>query len=80
MERLLLSIEKILVDLLVVITKLLSYSKKTTPFNLIAREKGVEKCLDGIGMLVHQAAFSFEIWTGKSPDTKAVLKDLRATF
>ena len=58
----------------------LSYSKKTTPFNLIAREKGVEKCLDGIGMLVHQAAFSFEIWTGKSPDTKAVLKDLRATF
>lgn len=31
---------------------------------------------DGLGMLVEQAAFSFEIWTGLSPQTDSIYKDL----
>lgn len=34
---------------------------------------------DGLGMLVGQAALSFELWTGKVPDAAAVLLQLRST-
>lgn len=32
---------------------------------------------DGLGMLVQQAALSFELWTGKMPDVAEVLEQLR---
>jgi shikimate dehydrogenase len=32
---------------------------------------------DGLGMLVAQAARSFELWTGRKPDGPAVLAELR---
>ncbi|NEZ04413.1 shikimate dehydrogenase [Wenzhouxiangella sp. XN201] len=35
-------------------------------------------CHDGLGMLVGQAALAFEIWTGQTPATDAVVEQLRS--
>ncbi len=54
------------------------YGAKLTPFLAWAKAHHANKVSDGLGMLVHQAAKSFEIWRGVSPDAKAVLTQLRA--
>jgi shikimate dehydrogenase len=41
----------------------LIYHPQTTPLLRIARERGA-KTFNGLGMLLHQAALSFEAWTG----------------
>ena len=52
----------------------LSYSNSETPFNSLARSHGIKKTHDGFGMLMQQAALSFEIWTGNKPDIKIARK------
>lgn len=54
----------------------LSYSKAAEPFLEISKSMGVTSVFDGLGMLVEQAASSFEIWFDKKPDTAIVLKEL----
>ncbi len=53
------------------------YSKETTVFNLWALEHGAAKAIDGLGMLVEQAAESFNIWRGVQPKTDQVMAQLR---
>jgi shikimate dehydrogenase len=53
------------------------YGKALTPFLRQAAAAGT-RTADGLGMLVEQAAASFLIWRGVSPDTRPVLDTLRA--
>jgi shikimate dehydrogenase len=55
----------------------MAYGPAARPFVDEARALGM-KATDGLGMLVEQAAESFRLWRGKSPDTAAVLAELRA--
>ncbi|MEL7186124.1 MAG: shikimate dehydrogenase [Pseudomonadota bacterium] len=57
----------------------LSYGLKPTPFSLWAREHGASNSVMGWGMLVEQAAESFNIWRGIRPDTAPVLKQMSIT-
>lgn len=55
----------------------LSYKlKEDTSFVHYAKRQGCE-AVDGLGMLVEQAAESFFIWNGVLPETKAILDLLR---
>lgn len=53
------------------------YSLQTTTFNQWALDQGAIRVFDGLGMLVEQAAESFRIWRGKTPDTRPVIEELR---
>lgn len=53
------------------------YSQTETAFNAWARQQGVALRLDGLGMLVEQAAESFVQWRGKRPQTEPVMAMLR---
>jgi shikimate dehydrogenase len=55
----------------------LVYGSGETPFLRWAREQGVARRVDGLGMLVEQAAAAFEIWHGRRPATAPVLEYLR---
>ncbi len=54
------------------------YSDEETAFTRWARENGAGLAVDGLGMLVEQAAESFRIWRGVAPDTAPVIQHLRA--
>ena len=54
------------------------YGAKATPFMRWAEQHGAEKVLDGLGMLVEQAAESFFLWRKQRPRTAAVISTLRA--
>lgn len=56
------------------------YSKEPTLFNRWAAQQGAARTLDGLGMLVGQAAESFYLWTGVRPEVEPVLKAIRATL
>jgi shikimate dehydrogenase len=49
----------------------LIYHPETTPLVRTARDRGA-KAFNGIGMLVHQAALSFEAWTGVAAPLEAM--------
>ena len=53
------------------------YGKDATPFNAWAEKREAKKTIDGLGMLVEQAAEAFYIWRGVRPQTKSVLQKLR---
>ena len=54
------------------------YSADLTAFNAWAKKQGALQLIDGLGMLVEQAAESFYLWRGVRPDTAAVMASLRA--
>lgn len=54
------------------------YGKEPTAFLKQAKYLAVEHVIDGLGMLVGQAAESFNLWRGVLPDVEPVLAALRA--
>lgn len=56
----------------------LSYGEVAVPFLAWARAAGCAKAFDGLGMLVEQAAESFQLWHGVRPETDAVFAELSA--
>jgi shikimate dehydrogenase len=56
----------------------MAYAREDTPFVHWAHQRGVARAVDGLGMLVEQAAESFHVWRGLRPDTASVLAELTA--
>ncbi len=53
------------------------YGAEPTPFLKWARQHGAASCMDGLGMLVEQAAESFSLWRNVRPETKPVIETIR---
>jgi shikimate dehydrogenase len=53
------------------------YAKQATAFNAWAAAQGAAQTLDGLGMLVEQAAEAFTLWRGVRPQSTPVLAHLR---
>jgi len=53
------------------------YGDQPTPFCRWGQRHGAAQTLDGLGMLVEQAAESFRLWRGVTPDTAPVIALLR---
>jgi shikimate dehydrogenase len=57
----------------------LSYGEAAISFLAWARAAGCTHRIDGLGMLVEQAAESFALWHGKRPDTDEIYAQLSAS-
>lgn len=53
------------------------YSTAPTAFVTWGQQHGAVRALDGLGMLVEQAAEAFHLWRGVMPDTAPVIAELR---
>lgn len=51
------------------------YNPLLTPFLAEAKDRGA-RCLNGVGMFVHQGALSFQKWTNRKPDTKQTIEQV----
>ena len=60
--------------------KLTNEFPKMITYLKLAKNLGVQICLDGLGMLVNQAAASFQIWTGIEPETNRVLNSIKSSL
>jgi shikimate dehydrogenase len=56
----------------------MSYGRAASAFVEWAEQRGCALAVQGLGMLVEQAAESFEVWRGMRPDTSMVLAALKA--
>lgn len=56
------------------------YQPELTVFLQWAQKNGAIQSLDGLGMLVEQAAESFYIWRGSHPETQAIIHQLRKSL
>jgi shikimate dehydrogenase len=53
------------------------YGKEDTAFIKWAKQHGAAKTIDGLGMLVEQAAEAFRIWRGVNPETTTLMNLIR---
>ncbi len=53
------------------------YGKELTPFLIWAKQQEARQIIDGLGMLVGQAAESFALWRGCRPEVDIVIAELR---
>lgn len=56
------------------------YGAQMTVFNRWAQDLGAIKTIDGLGMLVEQAAESFYLWRKVRPDTSSILDYMRKSL
>jgi len=56
----------------------LAYSKEPTAFMKWGQQQGASLSVDGLGMLVEQAAHAFQLWRGVMPDSNKVLNQLNS--
>ncbi len=61
------------------ITYDMAYGNEPTPFQRWGVQHGAAQALDGLGMLIEQAAESFYLWRGIRPDTAPLRALLRAS-
>jgi len=57
----------------------INYGPAATPFLAWAKSHHVAKAIDGLGMLVEQAALSFHYWRDIMPDTLPVIKKIKSS-
>ena len=55
----------------------LNYGRFATPFLQSTQKMGSHNTIDGLGMLVEQAALSFALWFGVQPETSTIYAQLR---